>query len=312
MMDEPILSIAIPTYNRYEYLKKNVLSILNNIHSDNYEILISDNHSPDERVKEFLEEISKEHSNIRYVINEENIGPDLNFLNALRLSNGKFIHLLGDDDIAKEGCDDKLIAFLEKNQDLDYVSLHKISDDEYAFQTPYEYMLTVGVWITYMSELVFKRDNFAQVKNPEKYNKSLFLQSYLVIESLASSTTKRIAAFNQYDFIPQNVNNIPNIGYSLCDTFIGSLHNVVFSCKDILGFSKRQCKTIFSKSTKWISRNVLLFKIFNKKHVGPAWKYFFAIMWKYFYGWLLYLPIIITPSWLLKLIRNVYKKLKRK
>ena len=49
MQKKPILSICIPTYNRYVWLKKNIEILLHEISStnSNVEIIISDNNSDD-------------------------------------------------------------------------------------------------------------------------------------------------------------------------------------------------------------------------------------------------------------------------
>lgn len=69
----PILSICIPTYNRADYLKKSLDSIVNQDEfTDEVEIVISDNASTDS-TQEIAETYCEKYKNIKYFRNEENI-----------------------------------------------------------------------------------------------------------------------------------------------------------------------------------------------------------------------------------------------
>ena len=90
----PILTIAIPTYNRSDKLNKhlvNINTILFNYERSNFiELLISDNCSTDETY-----EICKKHDAIdknytfTYLKNESNVGSERNFIEAILKSSGK-------------------------------------------------------------------------------------------------------------------------------------------------------------------------------------------------------------------------------
>ena len=72
---QPILSICIPTFNRAEYLKKSLDSLVcqEPIESEEIEIVISDNCSTDETNMIGMQ-YSKEFSNIKYFRNDTNYG----------------------------------------------------------------------------------------------------------------------------------------------------------------------------------------------------------------------------------------------
>lgn len=91
---EPLVSILIPTYNRANLLKRSIQSALNQTY-ENIEIVISDNNSDDNTdkiVNSFTDR------RIKYFKNESNIGPILNWRNALVKSSGDYCILLCDDD----------------------------------------------------------------------------------------------------------------------------------------------------------------------------------------------------------------------
>jgi glycosyltransferase involved in cell wall biosynthesis len=114
--DQPILTIAIPTFNRAKFL----LELLNSLYSQvasqsNVELLISDNASPDETpslIREFLNRGLK----IRYLRNELDIGPDANFLQCFNQATGKYIWLIGDDDLILDGGLPAVLDMLEREE----------------------------------------------------------------------------------------------------------------------------------------------------------------------------------------------------
>ncbi|MDD3596887.1 glycosyltransferase family 2 protein [Sulfuricurvum sp.] len=88
------VSILIPTYERPEGLKKAIQSCLAQVYS-HFEIIVTDNSSND-KCREIIDSFHDER--IKYYINEENIGPILNWRRAFEKSNGELIVLLPDDD----------------------------------------------------------------------------------------------------------------------------------------------------------------------------------------------------------------------
>ena len=92
----PLVTIAIPTYNRADgYLKQALESALNQTYS-NIEIIISDNCSPDN-----TETVVKGFSDprIRYFRQTENIGANNNFNFCIEQARGIYFLLLQDDDM---------------------------------------------------------------------------------------------------------------------------------------------------------------------------------------------------------------------
>ncbi|MEI6774123.1 MAG: glycosyltransferase family 2 protein [bacterium] len=74
MGNKPLLSICIPTYNRQEYLKQCLDSIVNQkgFDTEKIEIVISDNASPD-KTNLLVKEYQKKYKNITYSRNDQNI-----------------------------------------------------------------------------------------------------------------------------------------------------------------------------------------------------------------------------------------------
>lgn len=94
-MKKPFFSIVIPTFNRSEYLRKALISILRQ-DFDDYEVIITDNSTNNESEKMIR---SFNNKRICYFKNDMNIGFNRSLYKGIKLSQGEYIFLLGDDDL---------------------------------------------------------------------------------------------------------------------------------------------------------------------------------------------------------------------
>lgn len=98
---QPLLSICIPTYNRSRYLREILPQLLQQVEKVNdmgasVELLVSDNHSPDD-TERYVKEWAG--SRVSYYRNRVNIGADRNFLACVRRARGVYVWLFGDDEL---------------------------------------------------------------------------------------------------------------------------------------------------------------------------------------------------------------------
>jgi glycosyltransferase involved in cell wall biosynthesis len=116
------LSICIPTFNRSKYL----INCLNSIkissrkfkYINNVEIIVSDNNSSDDTLsvlKSFRSPIL-----FRYSSNNTNIGIAKNFLKVVSMAQGKYVWLIGDDDLLLPNSLTKLFEIFNKNYNIDF------------------------------------------------------------------------------------------------------------------------------------------------------------------------------------------------
>ncbi len=113
-MTKPLLSICIPTYNRAEYLKQSLESLVVQNKFSEIEVVISDNCSTD-NTEEICLEFQKNFPNIKYFRNEENIR-DKNFPLSLSRANGTFRKLCNDTIIYMEGTLEYILDIVSVNQ----------------------------------------------------------------------------------------------------------------------------------------------------------------------------------------------------
>jgi hypothetical protein len=125
----PLLSIVVPTKNRYYYLEF-LVQYFNSIKSDKIELIIQDNsviNSNDEFVK-FLNSMND--SRIKYFYEQGDISQPENCDNAVSKATGEYVTMIGDDDIFSKHIIEFTEKFKEENIDaiLPYRSSYLWSD----------------------------------------------------------------------------------------------------------------------------------------------------------------------------------------
>ena len=128
-MQQNLLSIAIPTYNRRKKLQQLIESIHYNLANSkvakDIELIISDNNSTDSTdlmLKDFSE-LERSYK-FTYHWNIKNLGCDENFGIVIEKSSGKFAWLLGDDDQIEPHSIDFLHNTLSNNQEIGFCFLN--------------------------------------------------------------------------------------------------------------------------------------------------------------------------------------------
>lgn len=223
---QPLLSICIPTWNRAKYLKQSLESIREQfwtLPKDTLELLVSDNCSTDSTAK-IVDSFIQDGIPIRYNRNEKNIGGDGNFLKCMNLATGKYIFLLGDDDILLPGSIKYLLSVLEKEDwGVLHISLGK--DDKHlgVYDSRNDFLKNIGFEITFMSSNIFRRDAVPLVENPERYFKSFFMQIPFYIKS-ALSCEKNIIV--NEPILNIGLDGEANGGYNLYEVFVRSYLNI--------------------------------------------------------------------------------------
>jgi len=115
-MNVPKISIAIPTFNRANYLRQAIDSILAQTFTD-FELIISDNGSTD-GTEEICREYAAKDSRIRYFREEKNRGAAWNHSRVVELARGEYFKWQCDDDFCAPEMVEKCIAELERDPHL--------------------------------------------------------------------------------------------------------------------------------------------------------------------------------------------------
>lgn len=177
---QKLLSICIPTFNRSSYLNTCLNSIVEQL--DDYswaqiELIVIDNNSPDDTeyiVKSFVDKGFP----VQYYKNKTNIGLDGNLTRAFDVASGKYVQVLGDDDIWIKGKIKDLLTFLKNNDcGVIYLKPYSFTSDELphilprtqkydVFYDSNEFVYNINIMITFTSSnivnktIVVQNDNF--------------------------------------------------------------------------------------------------------------------------------------------------------
>jgi glycosyltransferase involved in cell wall biosynthesis len=173
----PLLTIAIPTYNRSKFLAE-LLSCLEIelIGQTLVELLIVDNASPDD-TQQVVDEFARRGLAMQYVRNVTNVGPDKNFERCFEMALGRHFLLFGDDDCLVPGALAKIVSLLKTHDpDIMYLSSYSFSIDARAefkgdslgrsyrvLTDPLQFARLVNVMLTFISGIVVNRDHFMEL-----------------------------------------------------------------------------------------------------------------------------------------------------
>jgi abequosyltransferase len=167
----PLLTIAIPTYNRAGYLAQNLAQLrdeMRDVPPGRVEILVSDNCSPD-ATPQVVRDIVRDGLPVRYVRNAENLGWGRNFAQCFDLARGRYVLLFGDDDLLIDGALRQLLDRLEGHEwgvvcvrpygfDVDWRGEYPGGGGrDRAFRDPSEFLLAIGALMTLTSSCIINK-----------------------------------------------------------------------------------------------------------------------------------------------------------
>jgi glycosyltransferase involved in cell wall biosynthesis len=124
-IENPLLSIAIPTFNCAHFLPEAVASIMRQ-GLDNFEIVIVDNASEDD-TEEIVRSFQNQH--VRYFRNSSNLGSHENGNRCLANSRGRYVKFLCADDVLLDGVLKKQLSILETHPAVALVTCGYLATD---------------------------------------------------------------------------------------------------------------------------------------------------------------------------------------
>jgi abequosyltransferase len=128
-----LLAICIPTYNHAEPLRKGLESLIAQASKRNIPIYVSDNASTD-NTKEVIAHFKKEYPFLFYKRNPENLGVDVNMINAVNMASTKYVWALGARRIILPEMLEKIYDTLSK-ENLDLLVLNDLNPTFYVPKT---------------------------------------------------------------------------------------------------------------------------------------------------------------------------------
>lgn len=95
MEKKPLLSLVVPTKDRYFYLK-HLINLIKSFEFDDFELIIQDNTYDNKEILDYLE--NNNFDGLKYFYNQEPISVSDNSTQAILNSSGEYICFIGDDD----------------------------------------------------------------------------------------------------------------------------------------------------------------------------------------------------------------------
>jgi len=179
--ERPLLTIAIPTYNRSTCLAQLLEALLPQlIDESRVELMISDNSSEDD-TPAIIKSFQGKGLKLTYRRNDTNIGSDANFLQCFEKASGKYMWLVGDDDIILPGALSRILPVLEAKEyalvylcpysfRFDYIAERKTDKlGRFAQSMPngLPFIRKVGTTIAFISAMIINKDRFAAARQPD-------------------------------------------------------------------------------------------------------------------------------------------------
>lgn len=313
---EKILSIAIPTYNRSNYLDiclRNICSQINN-HNNDIELLVSDNCSTD-NTSDIVNSYLKRGYEIKYIKNTSNIGADGNFLQCFNLSSGKYLHIISDDDVLLPGSLDVILSVLKKS-DYGVVYLNsygfsdnylvpkkkrKIKNNIVLYEDKFKFINDFNIMFTFISGNIVNKKYVKNFIDNEKLLKSNLIQFYWFLSAIINSSKNM---YINYFCIAAKINN--SGGYSVAKVFGVNL----FEAIDL--FKLNGLPICIEKKFKKVLLSDYLPKTFIKQRYDIGmfkkednFKILYPIHKNNIYFWAVTAPVIKLPKFIANIWRNM-------
>lgn len=319
---QPLLSICIPTFNRSQHLAHTIDSIIqSNGFGDEIEIVISDNASTDDTLS-VVKKYTSRYSNIVYYRNEENVR-DCNFPLALDRGKGLYLKLNNDNR-----------PFLPDALDymLDTIKAHIIDKTPIIFTSGFYFNTKKGteeimckslddfiVHFSFYSTAIWAfgawKEDWAKIEDKMKYS-PLQLSQVDWFYQMISNRECCLLKTKEWGTI-ENIGK--RTGYKWLQVHVDNYYTIIKPYYNEGKMSKKAWKTDHKLQLKRMKLALTSIYVYNLMPEG--WDFDMSgapkIFWKnfksfpYFYWYILTSPIWMLRLLLGRLLKNVYKRIKR-
>jgi abequosyltransferase len=294
-MNNILLSICIPTYNRAKILDNTLNSIFNDIDfdSNSIEVIVSDNFSNDNTY-----EIVKKYSKVKYFRHQKNTGA-YNCIFSLTLATGKYLKIINDTTIFTNGSLKFLINKLESNKE-NNINLfffqnqfNNSFNEKYSFSRS-EFVSTVSYLNTWLINFGIWKKDLNKIEDIYKGLDTPFPHLYIYFR-LININSKTKIYFNDF----YKVTDVKQKGdYNLFDVFINKYLSILKS-ENISFFILKFEKYRLFRNFVIIWMNTLLFRERNKYSYSTK-NAISIILKKYWYEFYIY------PFFMILFLKNSF------
>ena len=259
----PVLTICIPIYNRIEYLERQLGRFLEDkyLFRNKIRLVISDNCSLQD-LQSCCQRYIDQGLELFYHRNDRNIGASGNFEWCLSNANGKYVWLLGSDDIPQKGIIRRLIYYLENGDyGLIHLSQKSIGNDFIVLSSSERMVIESSFWLTFMSANIFRTESLKQI-DISRYRETRLIQVPAYLNACCLYPQNAIMCSPQ--FFEKETDAANNGGYNLFQVFVTNLYGIYeeFMGKGLLS------KQAFNKMIKIEYKEFLVGFIINMLILG--------------------------------------------
>lgn len=237
-MDNRLLTIAIPTYNRAALLDKCLAAIAAQFVSveQQVEVLISNNAATD-HTREIVEKYRVVFPLFHYHENETNIGPDLNIAKCFELAETKYVWIFSDDDILLPRTLVPLVQELLANElGLLYltptwyskdIADATIPDEPFrcrVYEDPLEFLKDVHYWTTFITGNIINKSLVATLPVIYQFKATNLMQLGWTIPAIFKA--QRNAKVSSFVILGRAAEGVD---YRFFKVFSLNLNNILFS-----------------------------------------------------------------------------------
>lgn len=214
---QPLLSIAIPTFNRAQILDNSLGALLPQIQkaASEIEFIISDNASPD-YTQEVISKYISQYPELNIISNIQpyNTGYYGNFKKCRELANGKYFWLLSDNEQLLGGVVDLLLTNLKQNSNTGTFFFDNVENNGKSEENQYSYTdsdfnalnkIEKAYLLTLTSSVVFLNEKKYDKYVNQHYHENSFLGFLYLGNALRKNKNIKIIKGRIFDIIPCNV-----------------------------------------------------------------------------------------------------------
>ena len=309
------LTIAIPIYNGAKTIKRLLDCILSqNFLREDVDLIICDNGSTDNT----LEVIKPYENNFTLYKNETNLGADKNFELCVTRSNSEYVWIIGDDDFLKAGAIDEILKKIyQKTYACVFVnfSLYDIKteketlekylpiNEDIVAQGISEFLEYTNIAANFLSAIIHNKKYFGKV-DTTNYIGTSWLQFAVILDYVEDNEVLIIAEpliINMGDSSERDVNIgggaviVTNKIFSVVKNAKSKYIHLSTRLKILANIHKILKYRILSAKRLGLKINISLLKtlIIN---FGGYWSF-----------WLLDMPILLTPNFIINFIYKLYR-----
>lgn len=305
-MNNVLLSIAIPTYNRAEWLQLCLSKLLPQVLAigNSVEVTVYDNASPDDTYKVAQAFIDRKFP-LSYYRNDKNIGSDKNIAQCFNRAKGRYVLILGDDDVFLDGSLQKIMSLLDGDDfgaafvraygyDKDYLEERpkQVFCRSKIYSDANQFIKQCFIGATFISSLIINKSSLPGL-DANRFVGTSLVQTYLFYEAIFSCS--RSIYINEYLLAAKRTERKD---YDVIGIFCGQ-YNSVLECfvkrglrLDIIVSINRKLLWYFLPFHLLLMRKLRV----DRGVVLDVWSRMKYRYKSYFLFWICAMPILKFPS----------------